>query len=113
LIKRKCIEKNGFLNEQFKYCWGAIHEYSYKIYSNGWKLGYCDIVSMKHFGGTTYGKTKNTISREEYKREAKKFASKYFLENYGQKWDEDFSKHLSTKIKTNTYKLHRKFWEQT
>jgi len=111
LIKKKCIERNGFLNEKFKYCWGAIHEYAYKIYNQGWKLGYCDVVTMKHFGGTTYGKTKNTISREKYQVEAKKFARDYFRQKYGDDWNNEFSKFLPKEIRINTFNIHKKFWE--
>lgn len=113
LIRGECVEKIGFLNPDFKYCWGAIHEYSHLLYKNGWCVAYCDDAHVTHLGGSTYGKKHaKTISREEYKRRAKMFARKYFVGKYGENWDEIFSKYLPTEVKGNTYKLHRKFWEQ-
>lgn len=112
LIRGECIEKIGFLNPDFKYCWGAIHEYSYKLYKNGWCVAYCDNAHVTHLGGSTYGKKHTkTISREEYKKRAKMFARKYFVENYGENWDEEFSRYLPSEVKVNTYKIHRRFWE--
>jgi len=109
LIRKSVIEKIYFLNSDFKYSWGAIHEYSYKVYKNGWCIAYCDIAKMHHFGGTTYGK-KDTVSREEYIKNAKNFASKYFVENYGEDWDKKFTKLLPVGV-DNVYNRHRKLWE--
>jgi hypothetical protein len=109
LIRQSVIEKIGFLNPAFKYLWGAIQEYSYKVYKNGWCIAYGDIAKMHHFGGTTYGQ-KGTVSREEYIKNAKDFASKYFVENYGESWDEEFAEVIPDGI-VNVYSIHRKMWE--
>ena len=112
LIRNECIENIGFLNPDFKYCWGAIHELSYKLYSNGYKVAYCDVVQMKHLGGTTYGKVKGTISRDEYLLNAKRFAATYMRSHYGPNWDEKFSKVLTDDVVFNTYTKHKKRWEK-
>ena len=112
LVRGECVEKIGFLNPDFKYCWGAIHEYSHLLYKNGWCVAYCDDAYVTHLGGSTYGKKHTkTISREEYIKRAKMFARKYFVENYGENWDKEFSKYLPPEVKVNTYKMHREFWE--
>lgn len=111
LMRAEAINDVEFLNPSFKYSWGAIHELAYKLYSKGWWVAYCDKVPMKHLGGTTYGKAKGTISRDEYQFRAKEFAARYFVEHYGSDWDEKFTKVLSPDIKINTFKIHRYFWE--
>jgi len=84
---------------------------SYLLYRKGWHVAYCDLVRMKHLGGTTYGKTRNTISREEYQRNAKAFCADYFRTRYGDDWDEVFKKVLPDEVGINTYKKHRRYWE--
>jgi len=111
LIRQSAVKKIGFLNPEFKYCWGAIHEYSYKVHSNGWCIAYCDAAKMHHFGGTTYGK-KGAISRDEYIQNAKDFAKNYFVKNYGEGWDKEFAKLLPEGV-LNVYSIHRKYWEDT
>lgn len=109
LIRGSVIEKIGFLNPEFKYCWGAIHEYSYKAYKNGWCVAYCDKARMHHFGGTTYGKG-GTISRQEYERKAEEFERGYFLKTYGRSWDKEFAKALPEGV-INTFSIDRGLWD--
>jgi len=111
MMRRSTLENVGFLNPNFKYCWGAIHELSHKLYKRGLCVAYDDKVQMKHLGGSTYGKKTGTISRDEYQKRAKRFAANYFKKTYGEKWDEEFSRHLPKDIKINTYKEHKKLWE--
>lgn len=111
LIRGSIIEKLGFMNPDFTYCWGAIHEYSYKVYKNGWGVVYCDIAKMHHFGGTTYGK-KDTISIETYHKNAREFARDYFVNNYGKNWDKEFAKVLPSAV-MNTFSIAKKNWEGT
>lgn len=112
-IRGNVVQEYGFLNPKFKYCWGAIHEYSYKLYSDGWFLAYYDYLDYLHLGGTTYGnKNTKTIPREEYLMNAKKFAYHYFNENYGEDWEHNFWT-TATKnhvIQFNTYEAHKKYW---
>jgi hypothetical protein len=114
LMRVEAIRDAGFLNRDFKYCWGAIHELSYKLYSRGWVLGYSDEVSYRHLGGTTYGAAgTNTISRDDYQREAKLFAARYMRETYGPEWDARFwTAAQGHGIEVNTYSLHRARWEE-
>jgi len=111
MMRRSTLENVGFLNPDFKYCWGAIHELSYKLYKRGLCVAYEDKVQMRHLGGSTYGKKTGTISRDEYQKRAKRFAANYFKKTYGDRWDEEFTKHLPKDIKINTYKEHKKLWE--
>jgi GT2 family glycosyltransferase len=109
LIRASVIEKIGFMNPDFEFSWGAIHEYSYKVYKNHWCVAYCDIAKMHHFGGTTYGK-KGMISRDTYRKNAVEFARDYFIRHYGQNWDKEFAKVLPNGVK-NTFSISRKNWE--
>ena len=111
LVRAESVDDVGFLNPDFRYSWGAIHEFAYKLYFKGWQVAYCDKVTMRHLGGTTYGKAKGTVSREEYRRRAKEFAARYFVEHYGRSWDDDFSKVLPPQIRHNTFKGGRRTWE--
>ncbi|MBI4833059.1 MAG: methyltransferase domain-containing protein, partial [Candidatus Lindowbacteria bacterium] len=111
LVRASTVHDVGFLNPDFKYSWGAIHQLAFKHYSKGWQVAYCDRVTMKHLGGTTYGKVKGTVSRDEYQWRAKEFAARYFVEHYGRKWDEEFSKALPPEIETNNFPIHRQLWE--
>lgn len=110
LIRRSVIDKIGFMNPDFRYSWGAIHEYSSKVYGEGWCVAYCDLAKMHHFGGTTYGR-KGMVSRDAYIRHAKAFARSYFGEHYGKSWDKEFARFLPGGV-TNTYAKHRKQWER-
>jgi len=110
LIRASVIEEIGFMNPDFIYCWGAIHEYSNKLYKNGWCVAYCDIAKMHHFGGTTYGKA-GAVSRETYQKKAKEFARNYFIENYGRNWDKEFAKALPEGV-INVYSAHKKQCEE-
>ena len=112
-MRGEVVQKYGFFNHTFKYCWGAIHEYSYKLYRDDWFMAYYDGLDYLHLGGTTYGaKNTKTISREQYQINAKRFAYNYFVEQYGENWDNEFwdvaTKHHD--IEHNTYSLHRTYW---
>jgi len=114
MIKGEVVKKFGFFNPHFKYCWGAIHEYSYKLYQSGYYAAYYDYLDYLHLGGTTYGnKNTKTISREDYLINAKAFAYRYFIDNYGPNWDEEFWRAATAKhqIEHNTYAMHRKYWQ--
>ncbi len=112
MIRAAAVERVGFLNPEFKYCWGAIHELAYKLYSNGWVVAYSDEVEYEHLGGTTYGaKGTKTISREEYQVRAKRFAFEYFLKTYGAEWPNQFwSAAQGNGIEINTFKDHYLLW---
>lgn len=112
MMKAAALDEVGFLNPQFQYCWGAIHELSYKLYSAGWFVAYSDEISYRHLGGSTYGqKGTNTISREEYQQRAKRFAYEYFRTNYGDNWNEVFL--AATRphtIAVDTFTQHKQLW---
>ena len=112
MIRASVVETVGFLNPDFRYCWGAIHELSFLVHSNGKCVGYSDDVTYTHLGGTTYGaKGTNTISREEYQRRAKRFAFAYFNRVYGPGWARVFwerAKPFGATI--DTYAEHEAYW---
>ncbi len=112
MLKASALDECGFLNPDFKYCWGAIHELAYKLNSHGWFVAYSDRVSYRHLGGTTYGaKGTNTISRDEYQRRAKRFAFDYFRDNYGDNWDELFFAAAEPfHPEVNTFREHKQYW---
>ena len=112
MTRAEAIDEVGFLNPDFRYCWGAIHELSFKLYSRGWTVGYADGVTYEHLGGTTYGAAGTaTIERDEYIQRAKSFAHRYFLEHYGAGWSDLFWKAAAGHgIEINTYAEHRGFW---
>lgn len=113
LIRGELLREIGFLNPDFRYCWGAIHELSHKIYQTGkWALAYCDTVQYEHLGGTTYGQTKNVMSRIEYEKNARKFAAHYFIEHYGRNWDKEFTEILPADVtQKGAYTRNRNGWE--
>ena len=112
LMKDQCLQETGFLGSHFKYSWGAIHELTYRMYQKGWFIAYCDKVTMKHLGGTTYGATKNAISRKDYEKNAKMWCARYFVNTHGEDWDRKFSRYLPPEIKFNTYTSSRMIFEQ-
>lgn len=111
-IRSAAIDVAGFLNPEFKHCWGAIHELAYNMYRNKFYVAYSDRVTMKHLGGTTYGKQKGLISREEYQKQAGRFAAFYFVKKYGKDWDEKFSKVLPKSVEINAFPPHRAIWDR-
>ena len=111
MMKGACIREVGYMNPDFKYSWGAIHELSHKMYRAEWFIAYCDRVVMKHLGGTTYGQTRGTVSRQDYQKRAAQFARDYFVSTYGENWDADFSACLTPDVEDN-YKRHRELFER-
>jgi SAM-dependent methyltransferase len=114
MLRGAAVEEVGFLNPAFTYCWGAIHEYAYKLYSAGWVVGYSDDVTYEHLGGTTYGAPgTNTIGRDEYQERAAAFAAQHMRREYGDKWDELFWQAAAGHgIETNVYASVRRYWEE-
>ncbi|MFT4976144.1 MAG: hypothetical protein ACI8S6_002040 [Myxococcota bacterium] len=114
MMRGDAIEQVGFLDPGFTYCWGAIHELSFKLYSAGWFLAYSDDVSYRHLGGSTYGKDTRTISREEYQQRARRFALTHMVERYGWDWAQRFWEAATAQhsIADNTFELHRRMWAE-
>ena len=115
LVRSELIDQGLYLTPSFKYCWGAIHELSYKTYLAGYNVGYAGSVTMLHFGNSIYGEIKNAPSRVEYLQNAQKFASRYLVEHYGKEWDKEFSAALPKSIagsRFDTFTRHRNKWER-
>lgn len=110
LIRGEVIHTIGYMNPKFHYSQGAGTEYSYKLYSNGWFMAYSDVVTISHDqSGSTYGKV-IPISRNEYNRRARIFATQYLTKNYGEDWDELFSSVLHDDVKVNTFGWQKEVW---
>jgi hypothetical protein len=110
LIRGDVIHTIGYMNPKFHYSQGAGTEYSYKLYSNNWFMAYSDLVTVTHDqSGSTYGKVV-PISRHEYHRRARKFASAYLAKHYGENWDQLFSSVLHDDIETNTFAWQKEVW---
>lgn len=112
MIRGEVVETIGFLNPDFRYCWGAIHELSFLLHSSGYCVAYSDDVEYRHLGGTTYGaRGTNTISREEYQRRAKRFAFTYFNRVYGADWARVFRERAAAfRPEVDTYSEHEAYW---
>ncbi len=112
MMRAQAVDEVGFLNPEFRYCWGAIHELSYHLHAAGWLIGYSDEVTYRHLGGSTYGAPgTNTISREEYQRRAKRFAYAYFNKVYGPQWPELFWSAVAPGgAEINTFSQHAALW---
>jgi GT2 family glycosyltransferase len=111
LIRGEVIETIGYMNPAFRYSQGAGAEYAYKIYKAGWFLAYSDVATLIHEGSSTYGVV-TKISRHEYHRRARKFATRYLERYYGKNWDEKFSDVLPTDVDTNMFAKQKEIWNR-
>lgn len=111
LMRAAAIDEVGYASQHFRYSQGAGTELAYKLYSAGWFLAYSDVVTLRHRGGSTYGKVV-PISRHEYLRRARNFASAYFVRHYGSDWDDLFTSVLPDDVETNTFPIQRRIWER-
>lgn len=112
LMRGQAYREVGYCNPRFHYSQGASTELAYKLYKADWFLAYSDIAHVYHDqSGSTYGVV-TKISRHEYNRRARKFASCYFLKHYGDKWDELFTSVLPPDVEENTFPWQRQVWEK-
>jgi len=109
LIRGEVIDTVGYMNPAFRYSQGAGAEYAYKLYRAGWFLSYSDVATLHHAGSSTYGIV-TKISRHEYHRRARKFATRYLEKTYGANWDELFSSALPPEIETNMFPKQKEIW---
>lgn len=109
LMRKKAVEEAGFCNPRFRYSQGAGTELAYKLYKKGWFLAYSDRTTVKHLGGSTYGKTVK-ISRHEYFRRSRIFALKYLEKHYGKDWEKLFTQTLPPEVEENTFVWQKKVW---
>jgi len=111
LMRGTALHEVGYCNPRFRYSQGAGTELAYKLYKADWFMAYSDLATVFHApGGSTYGKVV-PISRHEYQRRARKFASSYLRRHYGDDWDEIFSSVLPDDVECNTFPWQRKVWE--
>lgn len=111
LMSRKAIDEVGYCNPAFHYSQGAGTELAYLLHKAGWVIGYSDVVTLQHHGGSTYG-TVTKISRHEYHRRARKFASRYLARHYGEDWDELFASVMPEDVEANNYPWQKEVWNK-
>lgn len=112
LMRGQAIREVGYCNPIFHYAQGSSTELAYKLYKEGWFLAYADRAVLYHEqSGSTYGVV-TKISRHEYHRRARKFASKYLRKHYGENWDEVFAGVLPPDVEENTFPWQKEVWEK-
>jgi len=112
LMRGQAYREVGYCSPKFHYSQGAGTELSYKLYRANWFMAYSDLATVYHApGGSTYGKVVK-MSRHEYNRRARNFASKYLRRTYGENWDEVFSAELPDDLEVNTFPIQKKVWEK-
>ena len=88
MVRTAAIDQVGFMNPRLRYSLGAMAEYSYKLYSEGWFVAYADSVRMHQpvvLQGTP-GQDPATVDRV-----AQRFAFDYLFSNYGWDWPTHFT----------------------
>jgi len=112
LLRGEAYREVGYCSPKFHYSQGAGTEFAYNVYRKGWFLAYSDIATVYHApGGSTYGKVV-PISRHEYQRRARAFASRYLRQKYGENWDEVFTAVLPEDVEINTFPWQKEVWEK-
>jgi len=112
LMRAQAIDEVGYCNPKFRYSQGAGSELSYRLYRNGWFMAYSDVVTLAHAQeGSTYGKV-TRISRHEYHRRARIFATRYLEKHYGKDWDRLFASVLPSDVEINTFPWQKKVWSK-
>ena len=54
MMRGSVVETVGFLNPDFRYGWGGLHELSFLVHSNGKCVGYSDDVTCTHLGAAAH-----------------------------------------------------------
>ena len=108
-IRGTALREVGLLDTRFYYSVGADLDYGYRMWVNGWNVGYCDSVEIRHLGGTTYGSSgTNTGSREQYETLSGIVAFELLTQKYGKEWGE----HMNQAIPENVLGSQIKFcWD--
>ena len=61
-IRREVIEDVGYLDERFRYGYGADdNDYQWRAHLNGWQIGVHTGVYVEHVGGASYGETRSEL----------------------------------------------------
>jgi hypothetical protein len=112
LMRGEAYRDVGYCNPCFHYSQGASSELAYKLYKENWFLAYSDKAVLYHDqSGSTYGVV-TRISRHEYHRRARKYASRFFVRKYGQDWDRLFSSVLPDDVEEDLFAWHRSVWQK-
>ncbi len=112
LMRGEALREVGYCSPRFRYSQGASTELAYLLYRAGWFLAYAgDAVLYHDQSGSTYGVV-TKISRHEYHRRARAFASRYLRRKYGRDWDARFATALPPDVAENTFPWQRAVWEK-
>ncbi|MEC7241938.1 MAG: hypothetical protein VXW32_11965 [Myxococcota bacterium] len=88
MVRTAAVDEVGFMNPRLRYSLGAMTEYAYKLYSEGWFVAYADGVRLHQpvaLRGTP-GQDPATVERV-----SQRFAFDYLFSNYGWDWPKHFS----------------------
>jgi hypothetical protein len=88
VMKADAIEDVGFLNTEFVYGVGAMHELCHRLYSAGWFVGRCEDVVLR-LNAATVLERKADCALEHY-AQACRFAYEWFRTHHGEDWDAKF-----------------------
>jgi hypothetical protein len=111
VIRTQAIDEVGFLNSNIRYCVGAMVEYAYKLYSQGWFVAYADCVRAHQPLSQT---PQPGQSPQEARRLSDRFAFDYMFSNYGWDWSHHFLAATSAhSIQVDSYAHFHHLWAQS
>lgn len=88
MVRTSAVDEVGFMNPRLRYSLGAMTEYAYKLYSEGWFVAYSDSVRI-HQPVVLRGTPGQDLATVE--RVSQRFAFDYLFSNYGWDWPKHFS----------------------
>lgn len=101
-IRGEALRQVGNLDPKFRFCVGADLDYGHRMWQKGWKVAFCDKVTMHHLGGTTYGAPGSDVpSREYYLFKSGVVAFNRLVEKYGVNWRDTMNKVFPEEIRGN------------
>jgi hypothetical protein len=88
MIRSEAIDEVGFVNTDFRFGVGAMHELCYKLYLAGWFVARCGNVHVRLHAETIMATA--GLSTAEYHKRSCRFAFDTFRKEYGDNWNEVF-----------------------
>jgi hypothetical protein len=111
VIRTQAIDDVGFLNGNLRYCAGAMVEYAYKLYTNGWFVAYADCVRA-HQPLTLNPQPGQSEQEAQCMRD--RFAFDYMFSNYGWDWSYHFMAATSAHtIQVDGFSYFHQLWAQS
>ncbi|MEZ6014220.1 MAG: hypothetical protein R3F49_03840 [Planctomycetota bacterium] len=117
MLRAEAVEEVGFLNPDFRYGLGAVHELSYHLHFAGWRVGYSDDVTYSRAERvSTHAAAALSDDRFEgdaSERPAQRFAYAYFTRVYGPDWPQRFWAEVQPfGPERDTFALDARTWAQ-